>query len=180
MNLIKLWDGKLAMCNGRPFDAAEDIHNSALDIIMALSFGPDAIHEQTVKHLSLLESNATEGSDDDEFKFVDLPLDEELQFFTILSESVAIAIRSPFPKLHHFLYRNLSAPMRRAQAGRDSLRNREVTKSVERRKSGHSERCALDNMLAREDAMAAKEGRQPNYYSDTIMDEVCCRITDMT
>ncbi|KAF5001394.1 hypothetical protein FDECE_10957 [Fusarium decemcellulare] len=170
--LIELWSRKLALSNGRPFEAADDIHNAALDIIMVASFGLDSDQTQLVKQLSHLKSKNTPGGDDDEFEFEPVPLDEELRSFTILADSISIAIRSPSPRIHHFLYRNLSSKMRRATAGRDALRNREVAKSVERRRSGHPERCALDNMLAREDVIADKEGRKPDYYSQTIMSEV--------
>lgn len=66
--------------------------------------------------------------------------------------------------------------MRKARAGRDRLRDREVAKSIERRRLGQPQRCALDSMLAREDAIAEKEGRKPDYRSQTIMSEVCCRV----
>lgn len=103
-------------------------------------------------------------------------MDEEQSCFTTLADSVGLSMRSPLPTIHHFLYRNLWPKMRRARAGRDRLRDHEIAKSIERRESGQPQRCALDNMLAREDAIAEKEGRKPNYRSQTIMSEVCCHL----
>ncbi|KAM5349817.1 hypothetical protein ACJ41O_006322 [Fusarium nematophilum] len=176
MTLIDLWRRKLSMSGGRPFEGSEDIHNAALDIIMAASFGLDADQAQLAKQISCLEvkssSTSYAANQEDEVEFVEVPLGQELESFTVLADSVSLAVRSPIPRIHHFLYRNLSPTMRRAREGRDRLRNREIAKSVERRRSGHPERCALDNMLAREDSMAEKEGRKPNYYSQTIMSEL--------
>lgn len=56
---------------------------------------------------------------------------------------------------------------------RAKLQDREIAKSIERREKGHPQRCALDNMMAREDAIAEKEGRKPDYRSQAILSEVC-------
>ncbi|KAH7234425.1 cytochrome P450 [Fusarium solani] len=170
--LVDLWNNKARLSNGRPFNASEDIHNAALDIVMAASFGVGLEQSQIAKQTRELEGASSPGGRDDVFEFKHVPLDEELRCFTTLTDSILVAVRSPLPRLSHFLYRNLSPTMRRAAAGRDRLRNREIAKSVERRRSGNPERCALDNMLAREDVIAEKEGRKPNYYSQVILDEL--------
>ncbi|SCO56647.1 related to TRI13-cytochrome P450 [Fusarium fujikuroi] len=171
-SLLKLWDRKLDLSGGRPFDIAQDIHNSALDIILSASFGIDSGDGQIGRQLEELKARTVSGGKDDLFKFEDVSIDEEQSCFTTLADSVGLSMRSPLPTIHHFLYRNLSPKMRRARAGRDRLRDREIAKSIERRESGQPQRCALDNMLAREDAIAEKEGRKPNYRSQTIMSEL--------
>ncbi|CCT75189.1 related to TRI13-cytochrome P450 [Fusarium fujikuroi IMI 58289] len=171
-SLLKLWDRKLDLSGGRPFDIAQDIHNSALDIILSASFGIDSGDGQIGRQLEELKARTVSGGKDDLFEFEDVSIDEEQSCFTTLADSVGLSMRSPLPTIHHFLYRNLSPKMRRARAGRDRLRDREIAKSIERRESGQPQRCALDNMLAREDAIAEKEGRKPNYRSQTIMSEL--------
>ncbi|KAF5710326.1 cytochrome P450 monooxygenase [Fusarium globosum] len=171
-SLLKLWDRKLDLSGGRPFDIAQDIHNSALDIILSASFGIDSGDGQIGRQLEELKTRTVSGGKDDLFKFAGISIDEEQSCFTTLADSVGLSMRSPLPTIHHFLYRNLSPKMRRARAGRNRLRDREIAKSIERRESGQPQRCALDNMLAREDAIAEKEGRKPNYRSQTIMSEL--------
>ncbi|KAF4443401.1 hypothetical protein F53441_11450 [Fusarium austroafricanum] len=171
-SLLKLWERKRQLSDGRPFDIAQDIHNAALDIILSASFGIESGQGQIGKEIEQLKSKTVSGGEDDPFEFEDVPLDDEQSCFTILADSVSLAIRSPAPVFHHFLYRNLSSKMRRARKGRDSLRDREIAKSIERRRLGQPDRCALDNMLAREDIIAEKEGRKPNYRSQTIMSEL--------
>ncbi|KAI1036032.1 hypothetical protein LB504_011390 [Fusarium proliferatum] len=170
--LLKLWDRKLDLSGGRPFDIAQDIHNSALDIILSASFGIDSGDGQIGRQLEELKARTVSGGEDDLFEFEDVSIDEEQSCLTTLADSVGLSMRSPLPTIHHFLYRNLSPKMRRARAGRDRLRDHEIAKSIERRELGQPQRCALDNMLAREDAIAEKEGRKPNYRSQTIMSEL--------
>ncbi|KAF5023423.1 hypothetical protein F66182_4523 [Fusarium sp. NRRL 66182] len=172
VTLIALWTRKLRISGGRPFDVSQDIHNAALDIILGASFGLESNRGQIDRQLEQLKGSTTSGGQDDEYEFEPVPLDEESGFFTTLTDSIGLAIRSPAPVIHHFLYRNLSPKMRRARAGRDQLRNREINRSIERRRLGHPQRCALDSMLAREDVIAEKEGRRPNYHSQTIMSEL--------
>ncbi|EMT69618.1 cytochrome P450, partial [Fusarium oxysporum II5] len=171
-SLLKLWDRKLDLSGGRPFDIAQDIHNSALDIILGASFGIESGDGQVGRQLAELKARTVSGGQDDLFEFEDVTIDEEQSCFTTIADSVGLSMRSPLPTIHHFLYRNLSSEMRRARAGRDRLRDREIAKSIERRESGQPQRCALDNMLAREDVIAEKEGRKPNYRSQTIMSEL--------
>ncbi|KAF5658571.1 cytochrome P450 monooxygenase 1A1 [Fusarium heterosporum] len=170
--LLKLWNRKLHLSHGQPFDVVNDIHNAALDIILGASFGIESDQGQLSRQLVQLKSNSVHGGQDDAFEFEPVPLDDELGCFTILADSASVAIKSPAPVIHHFLYRNLVPKMRRARAGRNRLRDREVAKSIERRRLGRAQRCALDNMLAREDVLAEKEGRKPDYRSQTIMSEL--------
>ncbi|CAJ0546731.1 Ff.00g013580.m01.CDS01 [Fusarium sp. VM40] len=170
--LLELWGRKRSLADGRPFNVADDIHNAALDIILGASFGLEPDQGQLSRQLSQLKSKTVSGGHHDAFEFEPVPLDDELASFTILADSASVAIRSPAPVIHHFLYRNLNAKMRKARAGRDRLRDREVAKSIERRRLGQPQRCALDSMLAREDAIAEKEGRKPDYRSQMIMSEL--------
>ncbi|RSL42925.1 hypothetical protein CEP54_015300 [Fusarium duplospermum] len=170
--LVDLWTSKLRLAKGRPFNVCEDIHHAALDIVMAASFGLEPEQSQIAKQTRELAVESSTGGQNDVIEFKHVHLDEELGCFTTLADSIVVAVRSPLPRLSHFLYRNFSPTMRRAAAGRDKLRNREIAKSIERMKAGHPERCALDNMLAREDVIAEKEGRKPNYYSEVILSEL--------
>lgn len=179
--MIDLWYRKIEMAGGRPFETGLDIHHAAIDIILGASFGFDDGKSQIAKEIRSLEakeSQPTKGEgdsrqgDEDAFEFKLASLDDSVRAFTILMESVGVVVSSPAPRLHHFLYRNLSPKMRKATALRNRLRDEEVTKSLERRNSPKPQRCALDQLLTREDAIAAKEGREANYRSVTIMSEV--------
>lgn len=171
------------MSSDLPFDASEDIHQATLDTIMAVSFGLGDETSQISKKIDSLAPKRN-ASDTDIFEFEPIGLDPELRAFTVLADSLAIAIESPAPGIHHYLYRTLSPTMRQAVASRDRIRARETKKSIERKLAGRPLRCALDQVLAREDAIAEREGRKPDYNSKIIFDEVstrtnlsCCILT---
>lgn len=180
--MLDLWYRKIEMADGRPFDAGLDIHHATVDIILGASFGFDDDKSQIAKEIRSLEARESpptkrEGDslDEDAFEFKPVPLDESISAFTTLLDSVGVIIASPAPRLHHFLYRNLSPKMRKATALRNRLRDEEIVKSLERRNSPNPQRSALDQLLTREDAIAARDGREPNYRSQTIMSEVSYR-----
>lgn len=177
VQLFELLHRKVQVAEGRPFDANEDIHNAALDIIISISFGLEEDESQLVRQLQGLSprpgsAKNTEGGPDDEFEFEHVPLQEELAAFAILGDSVHKSLLSPVPEVHNFFYKRFSATMRRSLAVVDRVRNREVAKSLERRRTGEMQRCAMDQLLSREDALAESEGRRPDYYSEAIKSEV--------
>jgi hypothetical protein len=107
------------------------------------------------------------------FEFEHVPLDPELGALTTISDSPYKAFRSPFPRLLHWYNRRFSSIMKAATAITDQMHNREITASIERRAKGQPERCALDHMIARETAIAEKEERKPNFYSQAMKSEAC-------
>lgn len=171
--LMELWDRKRRLASGRLFDISHDIHSAAFDIILGASFGVDSGQGQIGKELAELKGKGTAGRDDDVFEFQTVPnYDEDLDCFDTLIQSFNVSMRSPYPLISHFLYRNLSGKMRKANEMRIKLQDREIAKCIERKAKGQPQRCALDNMMAREDAIAEKEGREPDYRSQTIVSEV--------
>ncbi|GKU11352.1 unnamed protein product [Fusarium langsethiae] len=169
--LVELWSLKADYADGRLFAASRDIHNAALDIIVCASFGIDTQDTQLVKEIDQL-STASESDDDGEISFKDVPLSEELSAMTTLSESIAKVIKTPSPPFFHFLYSKLSSNMRNAFALTRKLQRREVANGIKRRQNGEAMKCALDEISVREEATAKKEGRAPDYYSQTITSEL--------
>ncbi|RFN54955.1 cytochrome p450 1a1 [Fusarium flagelliforme] len=171
--LMELWDRKTQLSGGRPFDIAHDIQEAVFDIILGASFGVDSGAGQIGKELDELKAKTTSGGQDDAFEFEPVALyDEDLSSMGTLIESFNVCIRFPWPIVAHFIYRNISSKMRKATAMRIQLQEREIAKSIERKENGHAQRCALDSMMEREDAIAEKEGRKPNYRNQSIISEL--------
>ncbi|KAM0227427.1 hypothetical protein ACHAPO_011552 [Fusarium lateritium] len=157
--------------DGKFFAAARDIHNAALDIIVGASFGIDTQETQLVKEIEQLSTESV-SDNDGEISFKEVPLSEELSAMTTLSESIAKVVKTPSPPFFHFLYRNLSSTMRNATALNRKLQHREIENGIKRRQNGEAMRCALDEISVREEAAAKKEGREPDYHSQTITSEL--------
>ncbi|QPC69157.1 hypothetical protein HYE67_011388 [Fusarium culmorum] len=169
--LVELWNLKLDHADGKFFAASRDIHHAALDIIVCASFGIDTQDTQLVKEKDQL-SIEPRSENDGEISFKEVPLREELGALTVLSESVAKVVRTPSPPFFHFLYRNLSSQMRNAIALTRKLQRREIANGIKRRQNGEAMKCALDEISVREEATAKKEGREPDYHSQTIASEL--------
>ncbi|KAJ3544263.1 hypothetical protein NM208_g3143 [Fusarium decemcellulare] len=175
--LIELWNGKTELSKGRPFAASRDVHNAALDIIGCAAFGIEPGQTQLAREIEALDpdhqvSMNAIGGPNDEFVFKEAPLEEELEAFTVLSSSTTKSMRSLSPTLFHILYRHLSPVMKKARRLSKRLQEREIANGIERRRTGQAQRCAVDQILAREEAIAEKEGRKPDYYNQAITSEL--------
>lgn len=178
--LVKLWDLKAQLAQGRPFDAVPDIYNVTLDSIFAATFGLDAKNNTTTSQLQHLLAYASI----DRLKVpetADLPVEfptaqrpATFEAIITLTESLEISIKAPLPRLAHWFLRQLPY-MRKARAIKESLIHDGLETGIQQLSSGdHIKRSALDEILHRELAMSQKEGRQPVYHSRAIYDEVRC------
>jgi hypothetical protein len=177
--LLELWETKIGISKGKPFDAGTDIHKYGLDIIMAVAFGLDTSRASLQVDLNQLTRSTNPVCvtiENETAKFPELSPPVELQALLTLTASVGIAARSPSVWLRHWMLRQ-TAPMKEALATRELLTSTEVKMALERLRndelSEDSQKSALDQIILRETAAAAKEGRQPEYHSRPIYDEVC-------
>ena len=104
-----------------------------------------------------------------------VPLPKSIDAVVLLTESIGIAVRSPFPIFTHWLYRQRPS-MRKAKAVKDKFIAGEVEKTRHRfmgkADSNKDVRCAMDDILRREILLSQKEGRQPVFHSRGMHDEV--------
>ncbi|CRK41158.1 hypothetical protein BN1723_015860 [Verticillium longisporum] len=179
--LLDLWEQKAAVADGRLFNANTDVHHAALDMIMGASFGFEKHQSQLQVKLdslqrekaSLPEPKAAGGGGDDEIlEFNDPSMLQELQACKTIADSIGVNLKSTVPVFNAWFYRNIVPSMRGALKTYRSMARREISKSLERLHAGHPDRSAMDQLLAREDVLAKKEGRKPDYYSEVIMDEL--------
>ncbi len=177
-DVVHFWKIKEAVAQGRPFQADKDIFTAALDIIMAVSFGVPR-EEGNIAHqiLCLEEQSKSDGGPADvPYPFEGVSLKAESQACVDLVESLAVPINSVFSVLSH--RRHLRKPhMRRATAMKNELVRRSIEAGVRRMEDGAEtkssvERCAVDQLVARESTMAAKRGLAPDYFRQSIQDEV--------
>ncbi|KAM0347308.1 hypothetical protein ACHAPU_004827 [Fusarium lateritium] len=170
--LLELWNIKTDHANGKFFSASNDVHNAALDIIVCAAFGLDTENTQLVKEIEQLNTEGSSSGEDGEFVFEKVALNEELHGLKVLAESVAKIVKTPSPPLFHFLHRNLSGSLKKAIVLSKQLQRREIGNGIKRRERGEAIKCALDEISLREEAMAKKEGREPDYYSEVITSEL--------
>ncbi|KAM0271649.1 hypothetical protein ACHAQH_009004 [Verticillium albo-atrum] len=177
--LLELWEEKAVMADGRLFDAGTDVHHAALDMIMGASFGFEKHRSQLQVQLDSLQqekgsiANATAADLENEvLEFDNPPMLDELQACKVIADSIGFAMKSVVPAANAWFCRHFMPSMRKALRTYRTMARQEIDKSLERLHAGRPDRCAMDQLLAREDVLAKKEGRKPDYYSETINDEL--------
>ncbi|OQV11354.1 hypothetical protein CLAIMM_15200 [Cladophialophora immunda] len=176
--LVDLWNLKCRLADGRPFKASTDIYNAALDTVFAATFGLEARNNTTTSQLQQLLKHSP-GSDIDKSMeqtviFSQFPRPAIFDAIIELTESLETAVKAPFPRLGHWLLR-WAPRLQRARAVTEWFIRNEVESVGKRVLSGdysRTERSALGDILQRELSLSKKEGRQLNFHSRSIYDEV--------
>lgn len=183
LELLDLWDVKERLAAGRPFLAAEDIHNTALDAVLSFSFGGAFRHSATKPQLELLSTLCAEV-----LNCHDTPLDRPAEFPQARHPESIKAIlditgafeytkASVSPRLMWFVI-SKTPRVRRALQIKDAFVLRELqgaTHRLFRRDSDADDiwvQSAVDLIVDREKTFAEREGRSPNFFGSTIRDEV--------
>jgi hypothetical protein len=181
-NLVRLWDVKAQLAQGRPFTAADDIYDTALDAVHGFSYGQDFEHRAIQSTLEYYERRTPEVTERLDHKgsvnnAIEFPAQEKDKVI----KSV-LALTSTFAEVQGTFTAHLKWPilMRmprlvKAKEVRDETIRKQIGAAVERTRT-HPDpstvRSAVDHMVRREMSMAEKEGRAPDFYSPAMFDEV--------
>ncbi|KAK4235980.1 cytochrome P450 [Achaetomium macrosporum] len=172
--MIKVWELKCSMAEGRPFLAHHDITYMALDTIFMAMFGHPEAESNTTRRLQAV-SQFTDlklpASVDEPVEFPEGDIPEIFTAALTLANSVTDTQLSPAPRLTSWIIRKFPY-MRKATAIKDQYIRDHVDESVRKINSGDEDpRTALHSVLLRERDVAAKEGRKPDYHKRGIADE---------
>lgn len=177
-HLIELWHFKAKHAKGRPVDAGQDVKDAALDMIFAAAFAFNdglSSNRHQLSYLTSLTSFQPQTAPNGMARFpLADPIPEAKLFYDVIRHAGAPAA-SPFPTLTYNWQWYTSARVRRDTAAKDIVIQREVRKSLERlgaRDDDGVSHSAVDNILRREKLVAAKEGREPDYFSHRVQDEL--------
>lgn len=179
--MIKLWQLKCDLAQGRPFAAHSDITSFALDSIFASSFGLPETESNTYQRLQMIQrwkpdpllSAAPEkkGTDTPVPFPEDADVPEVFSAVLTLSNSVTDTQLSPAPRLTSWVIRKLPY-MRKATALKDAYIRGKTEECIALIEAGDTQpRSALYSVLLRERDVAAKESRPPAYRRRGIADE---------
>ena len=184
MDLIRLWEQKARLAQAHPISAHGDMHRLALDAIWSIVFGADyensTIHAQLELYSSINQVDVPKSPD----AVAHLP---EAAYRTVVNAvltitgSAEVSLKSPVPRISHWIWRQ-SRVAKNAFKVKDDFIRAEVEKSLERLDTKKGDitkerdvdgvKCAIDDVLRREMALAQKEDRAPLFNSRGIHDEV--------
>lgn len=180
-NLIVLWNKRCDLADGRPFSVAVDFSAATFDGVLAFTFGHDFAHSATKPHIEVLTgletADLTHGLGvDDAVEFPAGPLHSDLDCMQRVGAQTEKWSSFPMVKLAWMLFGNTSE-FRKLFKMKDAVIQEEIRKAVvgQRMHKDDDNRLkhAIDLIVSRETRLADKDGRQPDYYSRTLVDEVC-------
>ncbi|KAI0483413.1 cytochrome P450 [Xylaria cf. heliscus] len=187
LDLVAVWRLKANLAQGQPFEAYGDLHDAALDIIMAVTFGrPESRNDTMPRHLQEIRTSATTGmlfscrGRENCAEFPRAPLSEDFENILAVKETMRIGFSSPFPYPHIWLLKRFTK-LGNSFTRKDQVIHNEISRATERlfsrqtdqsRYKSQNIRCAMDNMILRELALAKREGRNPDIHSPRLRDEL--------
>ncbi|KAI3329672.1 cytochrome P450 monooxygenase [Ustulina deusta] len=178
--MIELWRTKSRIADGRPWKAADDVNQMALDAVTAFAFGEDFEHSATEPALLAVQEMSKETLAEIEGKgkndVVDFPKGEEdevLRSIRELTETVGDVQGNPSPTLTWFITTK-KPRVRRAIRIKEQCVAEELKNGVRRLEetSGRVIKSAVDQMIVREKSLAEKDGRAPDHFSRVMVDEI--------
>lgn len=180
LDLIDLWREKARLSRNHPFLVLEDIKRGTFDIIYSSTVDLDAgaVSSQTalLRKMELEDIKLPEDVDSP-VDFSDTTPPPEYDSLTTLIGSVEIATNSPVPRQHHWLALRLYSYLRHARRYKDDLLRGALDQAWQKFSSKSTSldgevRSAIDLIVQKEVAMAAREGRPPQYRTPAIQDEL--------
>jgi hypothetical protein len=181
-NLVRLWDLKAQLAQGRPFKAAADIYNTALDSVHGFAYGQGFEHHANSPALEYYGRKAAKAKEQLGNKgSVDEPIEFPVQEMDDVIKSV-LTITSVFGEVQGNALASLKWPVLKrmpkfvkAKEIRDEAMRKQIQAAVERTQENPDPsvvRSAVEHMVRRERILADKEGRAPVFFSRTMFDEV--------
>ncbi|KAG6354378.1 hypothetical protein INS49_004395 [Diaporthe citri] len=181
-NLVRLWEMKAQIAHGRPFKAATDIYNTALDAVNGFTYGQGFEHraiQPTLEYFERTTQETTEklrgnGGVEDAIEFPIQPPDEVVRAAVTVTSAFADVQTSPVAHLKWPLLTRMPKLVK-AKEIRDNSIRKEIHAAVERAQTHpdpSSIRSAVEHMVRRETTLAEKEGRAPDFFSTTMFDEL--------
>lgn len=174
LHILKLWELKADLADGRPFMASEDIFHSALDAVLAFAFGKGFKENATTGQIELMKNlergKIAAGGKDDTVDFPTATLGQAISSILKLTATVERVRGAPSMRLKWMLIQR-EAGFKKAEKDKDEAIHEELEKAVQARKqNGQVDndtwvRSAVDHMVDREFRSAEKEGRRPDPHS---------------
>ena len=174
LDLIKLFEVKTHLANGRPFSVREDFTRTVLDVMLYHTFGTDYNESALEPQLELLyqitPSSIPEDRIDEPVTFTEAPRSFFLELLHETAEVLERTTVSSTPRLS-FWWWSKQAWYKKIVIERNRVLMVQLRKAANNLHAGKI-RSALDHMMMREQVAAEKHGREPQLFSQGMADEV--------
>lgn len=175
LELVRLFETKARLANGRPFRMREDYARAVLDLMLYHAFGPENYDESAMApQLELMEKTAPafipKGAVDEPVPFAEAPRSFFLELLHETAEIMERTTISPTPQLSFWWWSNQQW-FKKIVGERHRVMADILKKAAARVEAGKIE-SALEHMMMREKMAAEKQGRPARLVSQNMSDEV--------
>ncbi|KAL7787156.1 cytochrome P450 [Trichoderma ceciliae] len=181
IDLLELWRLKARIADGRPFEAGTDMNHAVLDAVMSFAFGERFKETATRPTLEIMEELGeasiqnikNTGSSDEPLQFPTARVPDILQAITDLSATIG-EVRGAMPASLAWALIMRKPHVKKATRIKEDYFMKELKNAVSllNDNDGGKEWSAVHHMILRERSFALKEGRQPEYFSRVMFDEI--------
>jgi hypothetical protein len=175
LELLRLFEMKMRLANGRPFSVKKDFEYASLDVMLEFAFGKNWEHTALGKEVEVIgglsASDIELGGLDQPVTFPVPEVEGFLKSVYEVPEIVEKTINAIMPKLQTWWWSKQSW-YKKIFDDKERAMKEQVAIGVKNFLAGHVE-TGVEHMLMREAARAEKEGRTPDFDSKVFRDEVC-------
>jgi hypothetical protein len=174
LEVMKLFEMKMNLANGRPFSVKKDFEYASLDVMLEFAFGKNWVHTATGPQVELLSNMSAfevkADALDQPVEYPRVPIVDFLKSVYEAPEIVEKTVNAILPTLQTWWWSKQSW-YRKIFDEKERIMKKQVAIGVQNYRTGHV-KTGIEHMLMREAARAEKEGRQPNFESEVFRDEV--------
>lgn len=175
--LLDLWKKKASLADGHPMSVVQDVDDAMLDAMCAVAFGnPTGAVASQLQLVSTLDQLELDSVLDTPAEIPRAPEPEICTALVAIQRSVEIPMNSPLGRLHHRFamrfYPSLTVAYKRMSDFATARLNAAWVKFNQAQANEDDVECATDLIVAREVALAKKEGRAPQHDSAVVRDEL--------
>ena len=174
LELVKLLEIKMNLANGRPFSVIADYDYTALDVMLNYAFGGNMADSALGPQVDLVTqldcSQIPDGHPEEPVAFPKAPISPFLVAVQDAPEVLEKTTISWTPRLSHWWWKQQSW-YKKIFSQKSRCVPSQVTKALENYRAGEV-KSALEHIMKREQATAEKQGREPQFESQSMVDEV--------
>ncbi|KAK3109782.1 hypothetical protein LTR53_016586 [Teratosphaeriaceae sp. CCFEE 6253] len=177
-SLLALWRTKSSLAWDHAFEVTSDIDEALLDSIISVAFGTSTGVTQAQQTLlaALPQLAGLSTQSDDAAVFPTAARPPTYEAITTLGASTEIGLKSPFGRHHHAFALKYYPKLRKAMRVKEALITERLQTAWNKfnapEASEDDVKSACNLIVAREVALAKKQGRAPQYNSPIVRDEL--------
>ena len=174
LGLVKLLETKMNLAKGRPFSVLADFDYAALDVMLNYAFGANMVDSALGPQVNLItqldSSVIPDGDLDEPVAFPKAPISPFLEAVQHAPEVLEKTTISWIPRLSLWWWKQQSW-YKKIFSQKSRCVPPQITKALENYHAGEV-KSALEHILRREQVTAEKQGREPQFDSQSMVDEV--------